>query len=276
MWRAGFLIGVLAFASPLFGTGMPRRSAHSLAAKQGAIVQPPPSGRLTEQDKLNIVRYVDGEFAKVVRPLPSIKTGFLIQPGKEIDPQVLNTALMESLPAANPGDKVQITAVKFQSKRILVDINGGSDPHGSWRNRIHFSMGLPVPTVQPAQNQVPSVQRAGSTLILDFGHAVPNVSSEQIKQYLSPFLDFSGEPSAAKEWVDTIPPKFRQAIAQRQVIVGMNRQMVLAALGEAGRKVRNFQPDGSETEDWIYGNPPGTTIFVTFSGDKVVRVRQFP
>ena len=276
MRRAGFFLGVLAFASPLFGTGMPRRSVGPHAAKQGTIVPPPPSGRLTEQDKLDIVRYVDGEFAKVVRPLPSTKEGFLIQPGKKIDPQVLNTALMENLPAANPGDTVQITAVKFQSKRILIDINGGSDPHESWRNRIHLSIGLPIPTVQQSQNQPPGVQRVGSTLILDFGHSVPNVSPEEIKQYLSPFLNFSGEPSAAKDWIDTISPQFRQAIAQHQAIVGMNRQMVLAALGEAGRKVRDFQPDGSQTEDWIYGNPPGTTIFVTFSGNKVVRVRQFP
>lgn len=276
MWRAGFFLGILAFASPLFGTGVPRRSAHTKPGSQGIINPPAPSGKLTEKDKLDIVRFVDGEYAKVVRPLPSIKAGFLIQPGKKIDPQVLNTALMESVPAANPGDRVQITDVKFQSKRILVDINGGSDPHESWRNRIHLSIGLPIPTVQQSQNQPPGVQRVGSTLILDFGHSVPNISPEQVKQYLSPFLNFSGEKSAAKDWVDTIAPKFRQAISQHQALVGMNRQMVIAALGEAGRKVRNFPPDGSETEDWIYGNPPGTTIFVTFSGDKVVRVRQFP
>lgn len=274
MRRAVFFIGILAFASPLLGAGMPRQPANANA--QGIIVPPTPSGKLTRQDKLAIVRFVDGEFAKVVRSLPSNKAGFLIRPGQKIDPETLNTALTESNPAAKPGDTVQITAVKFQSTRIVVDINGGSDPHGSWRNRVHFSIGTPFPTAQTVQNNPPGVQRVGSTLILDFGHAVPNVSPEQIKQYLSPFLNFSGEQSAAKDWVDTIAPRFKQAIAQHQAVVGMNRQMVLAALGEAGRKVRNFSPNGAETEDWIYGNPPGTTIFVTFSGDKVVRVRQFP
>jgi hypothetical protein len=277
MLRTGFLFVVLALASPLFGTGMPAHVARHHAPPQGDIAPPPPSGKLTEDGKLAIVRQVDGEFAKAVQPLPSIKSGFLLRPGQKIDQQALKSALIMSLPAANPGDKVQITGIKFKRKEIVVNINGGSNPHENWRNRIHLSVGMPFPTVQPvAQNQPPGIQRIGSTLILDFGRAVPNVSPAQVKQYLSPFLNFAGQPSAAKAWIDTIPPQFRQAITQRKAVVGMNKQMVMAALGETGRKVREFQPDGTETEDWIYGNPPGTTIFVTFIGDKVVRVRQFP
>jgi hypothetical protein len=118
--------------------------------------------------------------------------------------------------------------------------------------------------------------KRGSTLILDFGRAVPSVSPDQVKQYLSPFLNFAGQPSAAKTWVDTIPAQFRQAIQQHEAVVGMNREMVIAALGEADHKVREFQSNGTETEDWIYGSPPGTTIFVTFIGETVVRVKQFP
>jgi hypothetical protein len=55
----------------------------------------------------------------------------------------------------------------------------------------------------------------------------------------------------------------------------MNHDMVLAALGRPGHKVRERDPDGSETEDWIYGSPPARTTFVTFVGDKVVRVKEF-
>jgi hypothetical protein len=51
--------------------------------------------------------------------------------------------------------------------------------------------------------------------------------------------------------------------------------MVLAAMGRPERKVRERDADGNETEDWIYGTPPDKTVFVTFQGDKVVRVRQF-
>jgi len=51
--------------------------------------------------------------------------------------------------------------------------------------------------------------------------------------------------------------------------------MVLAALGRPEHKVRERTPDGDETEDWIYGSPPARTTFVTFAGDKVIRVEQF-
>ena len=56
----------------------------------------------------------------------------------------------------------------------------------------------------------------------------------------------------------------------------MDGEQVIAALGKAERKVRERQPDGTETEDWIYGQPPGKTIFVRFAHDKVIRVTQYP
>ena len=49
-----------------------------------------------------------------------------------------------------------------------------------------------------------------------------------------------------------------------------------AALGRPDRKVREKGSDVSETEDWIYGQPPAKTIFVKFEGDKVTQVEQFP
>ncbi len=52
--------------------------------------------------------------------------------------------------------------------------------------------------------------------------------------------------------------------------------MVLAAMGRPDRKVREKGPDGNEIEDWIYGKPPEKTIFVSFEGDKVTKVHQFP
>jgi len=32
--------------------------------------------------------------------------------------------------------------------------------------------------------------------------------------------------------------------------------------------------DGVETEDWIYGVPPGKIVFVTFNGNKVIKVKE--
>jgi hypothetical protein len=33
--------------------------------------------------------------------------------------------------------------------------------------------------------------------------------------------------------------------------------------------------DDTEYEDWIYGDPPGRVVFVTFEGDEVVRVKEY-
>jgi hypothetical protein len=52
--------------------------------------------------------------------------------------------------------------------------------------------------------------------------------------------------------------------------------MVTAALGRPDQKVRQRDEKGDDTEDWIYGQPPARTVFVTFNGDKVTQVRQYP
>jgi outer membrane protein assembly factor BamE (lipoprotein component of BamABCDE complex) len=53
----------------------------------------------------------------------------------------------------------------------------------------------------------------------------------------------------------------------------MDRDQVLLALGRPVRKVRETT-DGEETEDWIYGNPPGKIVFVTFKDNKVIKVKE--
>jgi hypothetical protein len=89
-------------------------------------------------------------------------------------------------------------------------------------------------------------------------------------------LDFSKRHSAAVQWVETLPPEIQQAIQDKKPIVGMDHDMVLAAMGRPDRKVREKSTDGSEIEDWIYGTPPAKTIFVSFEGDKVTQVHQYP
>ena len=114
------------------------------------------------------MRAVDGEFAKVVQPLPSIKPGFKLKPGQKIDQEALQSALMRSLPAANPGDTVQITNIEFHSKEILFEINGGSSPHESWRQRIHISLRGRLTTTRVVKDQPPGLVHLGSALILEF------------------------------------------------------------------------------------------------------------
>jgi len=235
---------------------------------QQASKKPQP---LQPQSRLEIIRYVSGEFAKTVKPLPGGKKGFKLDVGKQLDEKDLNNALRTQGTAAHPGDTVQITAVEFRGKEIAVQINGGGRKRFHLREHLQIGIG-PTSTPPPATN--PN-EGTGATLILAYGRAVPDMSAEDLMRDLGAFLDFSKEHSATANWIETLPPKFKQAIQDHEVLEGMDHEMVLAALGRPDHKVRERTPEGEETEDWIYGTPPARTVFVTFSGDKVIRVKQF-
>jgi hypothetical protein len=229
---------------------------------------------LQEQSRLSIIRYVDGEFAKVVQPLPGGKKGFKIEAGKPVDKNDLSNQLRFNGTSANPGDTVQITKIEFRSKEILFQINGGGKKKFHWREHVSVGMGPDEPMQQPVSTD-PN-EGHGCTIILDFGHDVPDMSPDDVKKSLSVMLDFTKEHSAAVNWVETLPPQFKQAIQDHHALVGMDDEMVVAAIGRPDRKVRQRDPStGDETEDWIYGHPPSKTTFVTFEHDKVIKVEEF-
>jgi hypothetical protein len=232
--------------------------------------------RLQERTRLEIVRFVSGEFARAVKPLPSGKDGIRLTVGKPIDDMTLRRALGKSGMAAGPGDRVQITEVRFGKREIFVDINGGGKKKKRFRDRIQIGVGgIPTVTTTPA-NSPDGFQGLGATIVVDFGRPVPDVSPDELKNILGGLLDFSRQRSATVDWVSTLEPEFQQAIRERRAVVGMDREMVIAAMGRPERKIRERTEDGLETEDWIYGDPPGKTVFVTFAGEKVIRVKEFP
>lgn len=222
--------------------------------------------------QLAIIRYVDQETARVVKPIPSEKKGFRYAVGKPVDPDKLRMALMRGS-AANPGDQVLITNIEFREKEIIVSINGGTKKHFDWRHHVQVEMtGVPMTTVTPNETTPAQI---GAELVLDFGGPLPLLTPEQLKHDLSPFLSFSTEHSSAVNWIETLPPQFQQAIKNHIAVAGMNHDMVLASLGRPDQKVRQYDDEGRETEDWIYGHPPEKTVLVTFLGDKVIRVKSY-
>jgi hypothetical protein len=258
----------------------PAAPAESVAAGNQPVTAPPGNAPpLSEQSKLQLLRYVDGEYAKVLTPLPGGRGGYHIKAGDSLDQDSLRKALMTGGAVLNVGDSVQITKVEFHDRQVQLDINNGPKGKTSWRDRIHIQggLGMPVSTsTTKTPEDVPVVpQKAGATIFLDFDRPVPEMTGDQLKAYLSRVLDFS-KRSAAVQYVDSLPPKMREAIAQKRAEVGMDQDEVTAALGRPERKVRERDEDGNDTEDWIYGTPPNKTIFVTFQGEKVVKVSQYP
>ena len=58
------------------------------------------------------------------------------------------------------------------------------------------------------------------------------------------------------------------------IVVGMDREQVLLAVGPPRSKSRETKED-VDYEDWIYGKPPGIIRFVKFAGAKVLSVDEF-
>jgi hypothetical protein len=227
---------------------------------------------LGDQSKLQLVRDVGGEYAKVVEALPKGNNGFVYHVGKPLDTAKLHDIVRTHGASANPGDRVQITKLDFESRRIVVEINGGGKHHFHLREHLQIGVGG---TTAPVGSTAHPNEGLGTTIVLDYGKALPEMSPADLKQAMSPILDFSNQTSASVSWIDTVPAEYRKAIEAHQAAVGMDQDMVIAAIGRPAKKVREKDTEGKETEDWIYGDPPAKTIFVTFAAGKVVRVKEF-
>lgn len=249
--------------------------------------QPPKPGQsaakntpLQESSKLQLIRYVSGEFAKASRPLPAGKEGFLVHVDKPINQELLQRAVATHGAAVHAGDQVQITKLEFHDRTIIVDLNGGGRGKRRFLDHVQISAGgIPTMrgTTEAQEVGPPGLQPgAGSTVVLEFGKSVPDMTPEDLKQLLSPLLDFAKQRSASVQWFDTLPTEMKKAIQDRTAKLGMDREMVVAAIGKPGHKVRERDTQGNEIEDWIYGTPPDRTTFVRFTGDRVTSIKQFP
>ena len=269
---------VLAGASmPLFPSETSSPQSGQAPAGQDQKDATKSDGPLQPTAELSLVRYVDGEYAHAVKSLPGGKQGLTLHAGQPLSDDLLRRALMNHGAAVNPGDQVQITGLQFKKTQIVVQINGGGKGKFNWRDHLQIGISA-VPTYSTdggAGN--PDTQGLGATVILDFGKPIPNMTPDELKSLLSPVLRFSSQQrSAAVMWTETLPPEMKQAIADKRAALGMTREMVEAAIGKPDKKVRERDETGNETEDWIYGQPPAKTIFVTFLGDKVIKIEQFP
>jgi hypothetical protein len=252
------------------------------ASAQGDAQAPakPKSATLQETTKLELIRFVSGEFAKAIKSLPGGKEGLIVYVGKPVPTEMLERALATHGVAVNSGDRVQITKLDFLNHQIIVDLNGGGRGKKNIKDHMHIEMsGIPTMTTTTEQQEAGPPGLApgtGSTLYLEFGKAVPDLTPEELKQLLTPYLDFTRQRSASVQWVDSLPPEMRKAIQERRPIVGMDREQVVAAIGKPDHKVRERDTEGNDIEDWIYGQPPSKTIFVRFNGDRVTNIRQYP
>lgn len=171
--------------------------------------------------------------------------------------------------AARLGDKVQITKISLEGDRLVIELNGGLKSGHHWYDNVAVDMGTGMP--QPIGNG-PGAPSLGTSISVNFHKPMENLTSADVKRILSPVLDFE-KRSAVKLYSETLSPEVQKAVAEKRALVGMDRDQVLLSMGHPDRKYRETK-DGVDTEDWIFGAPPGKVTFVTFAGSKVIRVKE--
>jgi len=225
---------------------------------------------ISARERQELVRGLNAEYGTAKVIIPRSKKPLDILPDGTFDPEAWGDAMMESGPAARLGDIVQITKVEFKGKRILLQINNGISGGRKWWHRVQVSGTSSGTTLGQGQN---THAPGGTLLALYFKDEkeLPQKTAVELKELLDPVLDFN-QRSATEIYLDTVEPVYKEAIEQKEVIEGMDREMTRLSMGMPTRRVRDFE-DGNETEDWIYGKPPGEIVFVTFENGKVINVK---
>ncbi len=220
---------------------------------------------ITEQTRMALIRALNAELVYARRAIPAGEKGLAIKDGAVIPgDREIELMLAANGPAVKAGDQARITAIQIKKDSITFEINGGPRKKAKWYQRIQVGgMGGTAPVSQPDPN---AAFARGTSVRLDFDKYVPDMNVEQVKQLLKPVLNFDAK-SAVEAFMETVPPKVREAIKNHDVLVGMSRDMVGYAKGRPPRKIRE-----ENYEEWIYGEPPQEVTFVRFVGDEVTRL----
>jgi hypothetical protein len=223
----------------------------------------------TERDThIQLIRGLMREVAVSKVALPRGKKGVRVDAQGKLDKADADSQLRANGMAIKPGMPVEISKITFKPKEIVFEINGGGKKSSKWYQHIEIGIGGATTPI----SQQPPPLTYGSWITLVFPGKVPNLGVDQAKQDLGDVLDFTRH-SPTVLYSPEVPAKFKDAIKNHQVIVGMDRDAVLSSKGPPDRRVREVR-DGVEQEDWIYGLPPHV-LFVTFDGDSVIDVRQY-
>ena len=246
LWRGAWLLCAFLIVPPAF-------------SKEG----------MDQKTRIEIIRGLLREMAVTKVGLPRGKRGVRVDAQGKLDKDGAQNEIRANGLAMNPGSPAQITKIEFQEKAITVEVNGGGKSNKKWYQHIEVGMGDTTEPISPQQENA----AFGSSITVDYGKPLPDLTVAQLKTVLSGVLDFTRH-SPTVLYSPNVTPQVKEAIKNHNVIVGMDRDAVLSAKGSPDRRVREDKPDGSEIENWIYGLPPHV-LYVTFDGDQVVSVKQY-
>jgi hypothetical protein len=229
--------------------------------------------KLTMDDRIEIIRGLSSEYANVKILLPRSKKALEFDAAGTYDKKAWAAIAKESGPAARHGDTVQITKVDIGSDHIVLQINGGFKGGQKWYNGVQIAGGpssAPTPVAVGSNNDTNAP--GGTSIVILFHKPLEPIKAAEIKKMLAPVLDFD-KHSATELYSETLSPEVQKAVKEKRVVAGMNHEQVVMAMGRPQQHSRETK-DGMELEDWVYGVPPGKITFITFTGDKVIQVKE--
>lgn len=266
-----FLLPVILVSGQSKNSAPSQGQPSALASSTQAPAPPIPANapRMSRQTRLEIIRDFETQilYARTIFPMGTkglkLKNGVTSPTGPE-----LQQAIAIWGPAIKPGDPAHISYVQIRDDHIHFDLNGGPVHRKKWYERVQISGANGAPVQMGPDQSAPNPH--GTYLDVYFDKYVPEMTARQLRDLLYPVLDFNAR-NKEEAYLDTVPPKVKEAIQAHHVLVGMNTEMVLHAKGKAPKKVREKDGD-TEYEEWIYGEPPQDVDFVRIVSDEVVRV----
>jgi len=223
---------------------------------------------LDPKTRSEVIRVMQSEQGFAMRPFPMGHKGLTLEANGKLTPagEPYLDMVTENGICAKPGDRVVLTDVKFDHNKIIFELNGGPDLKHRFLRHIQLGGGSMTTPVVQDDGQQPT----GARLTLEFKGHIPELTGTQVKALLAPLISFDVK-TPIQAFTDTLPPKLKDAILNHDVMVGMTTDMVLFAMGQPQRKVREV--DGQMPfEEWIYGAPPKPVQFVRINGNRVIRV----
>ena len=230
-----------------------------------------PTEAMDISGRRDLTRMLLAELGWAHQPLPLGAPGLILHANGRltVDSAELQKRLYEHGMCADRGDRIMVTDITVLKDRIQVDVNGG--PYLKHRFLRHISVN-DMPLAGDGQM---GERPTGTRITLLFEGPTPRLTAAELKSLLEPVLDF-GVKTSEQAYSDTLPAPIKKAIEEHEVLVGMNKRMVLAALGQPESKMRERAQDsstGEVFEEWVYGHTPQTIRFVRFRGDRVILLK---
>ena len=220
--------------------------------------------------RAEIIRKFLSEEAAARVDMPLGGDGLQLSDSGEINDAKLRKEIQKNGKSIQAGRVVKVTNIDFGDKNIDFELDGGGKAKKRFSDHIQVSVG--GGTSAAPQSSAPKAN--GSKVSLKFSKKIPaNLTSDQLKQMLTPVLDFTKKTLISTN-IESLPPVFKEAVLAKRAEVGMDQETVVLAMGIPDKKTIE-KVNGVEQEDWQYYGRGIKRTFVTFENSVVVKITEY-